>query len=181
MTGIRRPFGRTRQRGVLGSAQGMTLLEVLIAIMLFAVFTGVTVMVTELMAAMLSSDQKGGAARECGSPPLDRACIDLFFDELVETLQEPTFSVVDLRKAVRQCGPSAAQLLNLSFVQIPVAPWPSDYEICLYDYGSVNSAFLEDLTAGRPGLYLLQAQPLAPSPMKRPVQRLFCRPRTLCG
>jgi hypothetical protein len=111
---------------------------------------------------------------------MDRACIEVVFDDLVPTLQNPTFSLVGLRASMRQCKPSAGQLFNLNFDQIPVAPWPADYEICIYDYGSENQAFVEDLNSGNPGLYLLQAQPISPSPLRRPVQRLFCRPSAYC-
>lgn len=159
----------------------MTLLEVLIAIMLFAVFTGVTVMVSELMAAMLTSDQKTTVVSECGSPPLDRACIDVYLDQLTATLQDPTFPRSKIWTAMRQCKDNPLLLFDLEFSQMPQASWPGDYALCVYDYGSENGAFIEDLSAGRPGLYLLQAQPLVASPMKRPVQRLFCRPRTLCA
>jgi prepilin-type N-terminal cleavage/methylation domain-containing protein len=171
------PWRRPVRHGQLG----MTMLEVLIAIMLFAVFSGVMVMVSELIAAMLSSDQKSATPLECGATPTDRACVELFFDDLVETLEQPTFSLANLRAALRQCKPSAGQLLNLNYDQIPAAVWPEGYEICLYDYGSVNSRFIEDLSTDKPGLYLLQAQPVVRSPLKAPVQRLFCRPRSLCS
>lgn len=163
-------------------AKGMTLLEVLIAVMLFAVFTGVMTMVTELMAAMMSSDQKTTAATECGSPPLDRICIDLVLDDLTVTLQSPTFSVSNLQKSLlEECKPTAGELLKLDFDQIPASSWPTGYDFCIYSYGAKNSSFIEDLSAGRPGLYLLHAQPTSRSPLKQPVQRLVCRPRTLCA
>lgn len=157
-------------------SHGMTMLEVLIAILLFAVFTGVFVMVTELMAAMMSSDQSARSSGECSSPPLDRACIEVVFDDLVDTLQESTFSLEVLRESMHKCERSARQLFNLNYDQF----WPDDYEICIYDYGSENPAFAEDLNSRKPGLYLLQAQPKRPSPLKRPVQRLFCRPSAYC-
>jgi hypothetical protein len=162
------------------SAAGMTFLEVMIAILLFAMFTGVTVMVTELMAAMVSRDSIQTGAQECGVAPVDRACLEQFLDELVGTLEQPVFPPAKLLAGLRQCKPTAEQLLDLSLAEIPVAPWPPGYTVCLYDYGSVNPAYGEDLESERPGLYLLQAQPVQSSPLRQPVQRLFCRPRLLC-
>lgn len=178
---ISRPHhGRLPRLSPSVESSGMTLLEVLIAITLFTVFTAVTVMVSELMAAMLSSDQKSTVVSECGSPPIDRACVELYFDNLVSTLEDPTTAKSKIWTHMRQCKQNPAVLFDLDFAQIPKAPWPSDYDVCIYDYGSQNSSFIEDLSAGRPGLYLLQARPVVASPLKRPVQRLFCRPSILC-
>jgi prepilin-type N-terminal cleavage/methylation domain-containing protein len=182
-------LGRRRQ------AEGMTMIEVLIAILLFAVFSGIFVVVTEFATSLAVTDQPSAVGAECMGSGEDRACIELYFDQLVDALEASTYpaapgsELYDVSRGLsgkNQCSMSPESLLaELLPAEKPALTWPKDYNICLYAYDGSLSVIQEDLSASppRPGLYMLQANPspsLQASSTRKPVQRLFCRPRYLC-
>lgn len=171
-------------------AAGMALIELLISIMLFAVFGGIFAVVTEITSSLAVADQPSSLGTECMGVGEDRACIELYFDRLVEDLESSAFpasaghlfhDVSHKLNGKSQCAPTPKALLAF---EIPSLAWPVGYEICIYAYNS--SVIKEDLSASpqTPGLYLLQASPSESLPSgstRQPVQRLFCRPRYLCA
>lgn len=173
---------------------GMSLVELLIAILLFAVFSGIFVVVTEYTISLSLSDQPSKVGAECMGAGEDRACIELYFDTLVQSLESsayPAASGSDFYAAARgiegksQCaGTPEALFPDLLAAEKPDLTWPIDYTICIYAYESPLIQEKLDATPQRPGLYLLQAQPseaLRIVATRKPVQRLFCRPRYLCS
>lgn len=174
---------------------GMTMIEVLIAILLFAVFSGVFVVVTEFTTSLAVADQPSAVGAECMGSGEDRACIELYFDQLVDALEASTYPAgpgSELYNVSRglsgknQCAMSPDSLLaDLLPAEKPALTWSKDYNICLFAYDGSLSVIQEDLSVSppRPGLYMLQANPsssLQASSTRKPVQRLFCRPRYLC-
>lgn len=173
---------------------GMSLVELLIAILLFAIFSGIFVIVTEYTTSLSLSDQPSKVGAECMGAGEDRACIELYFDSLVQSLESSAFpagSGSEFYAAARgldgksQCaGTPEALFPDLLASERPDLTWPVDYTICIYAYESPLIQENLDATPQRPGLYLLQAQPseaLRLVATRKPVQRLFCRPRYLCG
>lgn len=172
------------------SERGMTVLEVLIAVMLFAVFSAVFLAVTEMTSALLLGEAPSQAGSQCSGKAEDRACVELYFDELVKVLERSTYPAESGSEfadaafgATSHCKSNPEILFSdMNASEAPDSPWPSDYDVCIYAYEELS----EDLTAStpKPGLYLLQAQPaegLDASAARQAVQRLFCRPRYLCS
>lgn len=163
-------------------AAGMTLIEVLIAVLLFAVFSGIFLTVTELMTSVMASYEAPEGAAECSGFGEDRACIELYFDELVKILESSAFPG---NVASSDCGRSPPALLSKVLNEKEVNHlsgyiWPANYDICFNAYPDIT----ENANALQPGLYLLQAQPKQSSPLNsamKPVQRIFCRPSYLCS
>jgi len=151
---------------------GMTFLEVLIAIALFAVFSASFLMVIEMLAALLPAANSPAQADGCDGPGLELACINVAFDQLVPEL-EKDLSVPGGCPLALNSLPGSAEL-----------SWPEAYDMCVYKYpgpGLDEQAGSAD-SPPRPGLYLLQAQakPGDSAFWRVPVQRLFCRPYHLC-
>jgi prepilin-type N-terminal cleavage/methylation domain-containing protein len=141
---------------------GMTFLEVLIAIALFAVFS----------ASLMPAANSPAPADGCDGPGLELACINVAFDQLVPELEKDLEVPAACFSSINSMSGSA----GLS--------WPEAYDVCVYKYpgpgldeqvGSAGSP-------PRPGLYLLQAQARQGDAAfwRVPVQRLFCRPYHLC-
>jgi len=171
------------------------MIEVLIAILLFAVFSGIFVVVTEFTTSLAVADQPSVVGAGCMGSGEDRACIELYFDQLVDVLEASTYPAgpgsefYDISRGLsgkNQCAMSPESLLaDLLPAEKPALTWPQDYDICVYAYEGSLSVIREDLSASSPspGLYMLQANPsssLQASSTRKPVQRLFCRPRYLC-
>ena len=165
-------------------AAGMTLIEVLIAILLFAVFSGIFLTVTELMTSVMASYEAPEGASECSGFGEDRACIELYFDELVKILESSAFPG---NVASSDCDLSPTALLSKVLNEKEVNHlngyiWPANYEICFNAYSDLTEN--ANANALQPGLYLLQAQPKPSTPLNsalKPVQRVFCRPSYLCS
>lgn len=163
-------------------AAGMTLIEVLIAVLLFAVFSGIFLTVTELMTSVMASYEAPEGASECSGFGEDRACIELYFDELVKIMESSAFPG---NVASPDCDRRPTALLSKVLNEKEVSHlsgyiWPANYVICLKAYPRL----VENVSGERPGLYLLQAQPDPSTPLNsalKPVQRIFCRPSYLCS
>jgi len=166
-------------RGLGLPCSGMTLLEVLIAILLFAVFTGTFLMVTEMIAQLFPAGQLPAVENSCNGPALEEACINSAFDKIVPDLEqyvepgESPGAVVD-----------AIKLGQIAFKEIgDLGLLPDSYEIEVHQWDKKFKAQQanENMPA-MPGLYLLQAKPKADNTAfwRKPIQRLFCRPYYRC-
>jgi len=166
-------------RGFGLSCSGMTLLEVLIAILLFAVFTGTFLMVTEMIGQLFPAEQVPAAENGCNGPALEEACINSAFDRIIPYLEryvepgETPGAVVDTIKLGQIAFDEISDLKLL----------PDSYEIEVHQWDEKFEAQQanENMPA-MPGLYLLQAKPKTDSTAfwRKPIQRLFCRPYYRC-
>lgn len=165
--------GGTAGSSVCSDHGGMTLIEVLIAIMLFAVFSGVFVVVSEMLATLLPSSPTSSLDKaSCDGPALELACINIAFDEIQPILEES--AAMDLSVRDKQCYSSPSEIPGLAAIAIN---WPASYDICTFRYPGLLS------DVGNPDLYLLQAQPASGADdafWRIPVQRLFCWPYHRC-
>jgi prepilin-type N-terminal cleavage/methylation domain-containing protein len=172
-------------RFVVRASDGMTALELLIAISLFSIFMSVFVVVTEALVAWIPSTNSASGTNHCTGQGLEQACINAAFDRMVESLE--LASVDDVAKEAvsvisDDCWhlPRSKEIYNAENLE-----WPDTYRVCLVkDPGSSESdpADLASSPNGieSPGLYLLQASPVDDAFWRKPVQRLFCRPIHLC-
>ena len=148
---------------------GMTLLELLIAVMMLVTFTSVVVMVMEFTFRFL-----GEAERASGNGVLiDHAEAQYDMDQLVEVLSQPSISAGDLRGIFsgNRCSINPVTDWSLPSSMSAIVP-PLGYRFCLSDI--LHSS-------GNTDVYMLQALPEgAPDPSRLPVRRLFCRPRPFC-
>jgi len=168
---------------------GMTLPEMVVAMAMLVVFTGVVVLVMQFTLRFFT-DSESGEQNEfevSNGVLIDHQEIQMAMDGLVEVLSQPGFNVEEI----------ALNLKNLEVVDLaqdcasnPVSSWglpmpevslPSGYRMCLWKTSEEEkqSNTNNGLTV-KPGIYLLQALPERLNPANLPARRLFCRPRPFC-
>ena len=178
------------------------MLEVMVAVLLFAVFTGMFLAVTELTAQLLRGVEGGRPASDLalartltrqqltalGSElsSLDAAEADLnnrfvgaancildVNSQLAVGRKEGWLLPTRTANGFEQQQQWTIQRKQLSRLDQPAAMPGSVERICLYP-----TAYQEQ--AGQPGLYVLQAEPLQSGPLSQPVRLVLCRPDYLC-
>lgn len=176
----------------------MSLLEMLVALSMLVVFTGVVVMVMEFTNRFFV-DLEGEKREDTSGNPVwgkgvlvEHAEIQIVMDRLVEVLsqsgvssQVQTFSSSYLSPTPPTCVGSvefddgdlkpyfAADIADAWNLPIPAIRLPRGYSLCLWSTNPPESASM-------PGVYVLQALPDKVSASKLPTRRIFCRPRHLC-
>ena len=172
------------------AGEGMTTLELLIAISLFSIFMSVFVVVTEMLVSWMPSTNSPSGSNHCTGQGLEQSCINVAFDRMVESLELASFDAIDdvaESVIIDDCWnhPNAPDPKYQEIYNADGLEWPDSYRVCLIkDPGSSESdpADLASSPGGieLPGLYLLQASPVDDAYWRKPVQRLFCRPIHLC-
>ena len=158
---------------------GMTLLEVMLAMLMLVAFTGVFVAVTEFTSRFMRESEEVLP----GSQGLlvDQHALQMAMDRWADVLAQPGFSMADIQAITQKpCSYN------------PVVDWdipgessftPPGYRFCLQATSLAESA-LDDLLAKRqgakPGIYVIQALPEEVSGAALPARRLFCRPKPFC-
>ena len=188
------------RRTVFSGAAGMTLPEMLVAMSMLVIFTGVVVMVMEFTNRFFV-DVEGEKVQIEGTPDfvwgkgvlIEHAEIQIVMDSLVEVLSQSgislsqikTFSSVDSTAISSACvGPVeildddlrpyfAADIAAAWNLPISAVRLPRGYSLCLWSTNPPE-------TSSSPGIYVLQALPDNLSASKLPTRRIFCRPRHLC-
>ena len=175
---------------------GMTVLEVLIALLMMVVFTAVVAMVMEFTLRFLGAAGAGerNEFEVSNGVLIDHQEIQLSMDLLVEMLSQPGISKQRLDGQVlgqqriafdpAQVDPRVACVTGDSVAlwgsRMPKVSLPPGYKLCLWTTTAVEPS-LDALFAGaNPGIYLLQALPEKLSASTLPTRRLFCRPRPFC-
>ena len=192
---LRRVFGqsgRTDQRG-------MTVLEMLVAMLMLVVFTGVVAMVMEVTLRFLGAAESGernDSGEVSNGVLIDHHQLQLAMDQLVDVLSQPGISREWLKGEV----PGRAQIAfdpdqvdpDEACPAYPAIQWglpmpslslPPGYRLCLWTTTALESsqaALLVGNPDAKPGIYLLQALPERLSASTLPTRRLFCRPRPFC-
>lgn len=184
-------FNKVRRREA-----GMTVLEMLIALLMLVVFTGVVAMVMEFTLRFLGAAE-AGERNEFGVTNgvlIDHQEIQLSMDLLVEMLSQPGISKQRLDGQVlgqqRIAFDPAKDDPRVACVAAdPVGQWglpmqkvslPAGYRLCLWTTTALEPSFTALLAGAKPGIYLLQALPEELSAATLPTRRLFCRPRSFC-
>lgn len=156
-------------------SSGMTLIEVLIAVLLFAVFSGTFLMVTEMISQLLPAEQAPAGERSCNGPALEESCVNIAFDAIVPYLEKYDPSQVDI--SGDYASPNQLAFAGINDLQLA---WPDGYRLEILQWSDLPQAAATDDQVSRPGLYLLQATPVSAAFWRRPIQRLFCRPYHRC-
>jgi len=156
-------------------SSGMTLLEVLIAVLLFAVFSGTFLMVTEMISQLLPAEQAPAGEQSCKGPALEESCVNIAFDAMVPYLEKSDPPRVDIDGDY--ASPNQLVFAGINDLQLA---WPDAYQLEIHQWKELPQTAASDGQASKPGLYLLQATPVSPAFWRKPIQRLFCRPYHRC-
>ena len=164
--------------------KGMTLPELVLAILMLTAFTAVTVLVTEFTSRFfqpLNEEAKEefiSSNKELSDMLNDHSQINSAFDSIIEILSEP--------------GIDRNFILNLECTSLPSLEWgipsidtkaiPKSYKICIKPTSLAESNYTQLANAeGKPGIYILFSKPEnGVSVNATPVRRIFCRPKPFC-
>ena len=164
--------------------KGMTLPELVLAILMLTAFTGVTVLVTQFTSRFfqpLNEEAKEEfitSNKELSDILNDHSQINSAFDSIIEILSEP--------------GIDRNFILNLECTSLPSLEWgipsidtkaiPKSYKICIKPTSLAESNYQQLANAeGKPGIYILFSKPEnGVSVNATPVRRIFCRPKPFC-
>ena len=164
--------------------KGMTLPELVLAILMLTAFTGLTVMVTEFTSRFFqplneeARDEYISSEKELSDMLNHHSQINSAFDSIIEILSEP--------------GVDKNFILNLKCTSLPSLEWgipsidtewiPKSYKICIKPTTLSESNYSELANAeGKPGIYILYSKPEnGVSVNATPLRRIFCRPKPFC-
>ena len=164
--------------------KGMTLPELVLAILMLTAFTAVTVLVTEFTSRFfqpLNEEAKEEfitSNKELSDMLNDHSQINSAFDSIIEVLSEP--------------GIDKNFIYNLECTSLPSLEWgipsidtkaiPKSYKICIKPTSLSESNYTQLANAeGKPGIYILFSKPEnGVSVNATPVRRIFCRPKPFC-
>ena len=164
--------------------KGMTLPELVLAILMLSAFTAVTVLVTEFTSRFfqpLNEEAKEEfitSNKELSDMLNDHSQINSAFDSIIEILAEP--------------GIDKNFILNLECTSLPSLEWgipsidteaiPKSYKICIKPTTLSESNYSQLASAeGKPGIYILYSKPEnGVSVNATPLRRIFCRPKPFC-
>ena len=164
--------------------KGMTLPELVLAILMLTAFTAVTVLVTEFTSRFfqpLNEEAKEEfitSNKELSDILNDHSQINSAFDSIIEILSEP--------------GIDRNFILNLECTSLPSLEWgipsidtkaiPKSYKICIKPTSLSESNYTQLANSeGKPGIYILFSKPEnGVSVNATPVRRIFCRPKPFC-
>ena len=176
--------------------RGMSLLEVLVAILMLVVFTGVVAMVMEFTFRFLGEAESGERNQfdVSNGVLIDHQEIQLAMDQIVEVLAQPGISQQRLLgnesgKPQIAFDPDADLPQRACPAFDPITAWgllmnpislPPGYRLCVWTTTAKEPSLDALQNGAKPGIYLLQALPERLSSTNLPTRRLFCRPRPFC-
>ena len=164
--------------------EGMTLPELVLAILMLTAFTAITVMVTEFTSRFFqplneeAKEEYITSNKEFRDVLNDQLQINKAFDTIVEILSEP--------------GIEKSFILNLKCTSLPSLDWnipsidseaiPKSYKICIKPTSLSESNYSKLANGeGKPGIYILYSKPEnGVSVNSTPIRRIFCRPKPFC-
>ena len=180
-------------------SDGMSLLEMVVAMLMLVMFTGVVVAVLEITARF--SDEVQGDVTKSNCVLIDNQEIQIAFDSLVDVLSQPGLSKDRLEGNVpgkvriahastsdpdQSCAPAGSNPLAFWGLSGPVLDFPSSYRICLWQSG-LAEASIKSLTSpnwpknnAKPGILCPAGLPERADSATLPTRRVFCRPRPFC-
>ena len=164
--------------------KGMSLPELVLAVLMLTAFTGITVMVTEFTSSFFqplneeAKEEYITSNKELSDMLNDHSLINNTFDSIIDILSEP--------------GIDKNFILNLKCTSLPSLEWnipsidtkaiPKSYKICLKPTTLTESDYSQLAKGeGKPGIYILYSKPdQGISVNATPVRRIFCRPKPFC-
>ena len=161
--------------------QGMTLVELLIALMLLVAFMGVYVAVTEFTNRFLGESEKVLPGSQ--GLLMDQHQLQTAMDRLADTLAQSGIEQTEIFSIISSgCTYDPAGSWSLPGAKPELPP---GYRICLRSTSLSESPITQLLERSkfpqaRPGIYVLQALPDEVSATTQQSRRLFCRPKPFC-
>ena len=175
----------TSKKGHTLLAQGMSLVEMIIAMGMLVLFGAVFISVAEVTLRFVRESESSLPGSQ--GLLIDQHDLQIAMDQLVDVMSQPGLSLSDLsRIQSKGCvfDPMSGSL------ELPTGGWglpgpalsiPPGYRFCLHSTSLAESALSNLLSSqGRPGIYVIQALPDSISPSSLPSRRLFCRPKPFC-
>ena len=165
-------------------SEGMTLPELVLAVLMLAAFTGITVMVTAYISRFFqplneeAREEYISAEKELSDKLNDHAQINKTIDSIIEIFSEP--------------GIDKSFITNLECTSLPSLEWnipsidtkaiPKSYKICIKPTSLSESSYSQLSNGeGKPGIYILYSKPEnGVSVNATPIRRIFCRPKLFC-
>lgn len=178
-------------RHIHQQSSGMSLLEMVVAMMMLVMFTSVVVAVLEVTARFAGDLESRGEG--ANGVLIDHQVIQAGFDQLIAVLSQPGIS--KNRMLQGSGGPQIAYPIGTSAqtacVLDPITSWdlpgeplpfPPGYRICVWSTSLAEPDPHTLIAPGsaKPGIYVLQALPDSSSAASLPTRRLFCRPKPYC-
>ena len=163
---------------------GMTLPELILAVLMLTAFTGITVMVTAYTSRFFqplneeAKEEYISSNKELSDKLNDHYKINKALDSVIEILSQP--------------GIDRNFILNLECTSLPSLEWnipsidteaiPKSYKICIKPTSlSESNYFTLANDEGKPGIYILYSKPEnGVSINSTPIRRIFCRPKPFC-
>jgi len=165
---------------------GMTLLELMIAVLLFGVFLGVFALVSEYVTRFMA-ERDGDAALPLSATASSQLALSRAMEVWVAYLAQAGIDRSTISSYANGCVEDPVSAWKLPGYSL--SDWrnqyglPAGYQFCLRPTSRVESE-LSDLIANvpgaTPGIYVLVAMPQRTSLATLPERRLFCRPAPFC-
>ena len=164
--------------------KGMTLPELILAVLMLTAFTGVTVMVTEYTSRFFqpfnqeAKEEYITSEKELRDVLNDTSKINNTIDSIIEILSEPGID----QNFILSLKCTALPSLEWNIPSIDTNAIPNSYKICIKRTSLIESSYSELLNGnGKPGIYILYSKPdEGVSFNATPVRRIFCRPKPFC-
>ena len=164
--------------------EGMTLPELVLAVLMLVAFTGITVMATKFTSRFFqplneeAKEEYLSSNKELSDKLNDHSQINNTFDSIIEILSEPGIDknfIIGLK-----C--TALPSLEWSIPSIDSNAIPKSYKICIKPTTLSESNYSELANAsGKPGIYIIYSKPEKGVTINAtPVRRIFCRPKPFC-
>ena len=158
---------------------GMTLPELVLAVIMLSAFTGITVMVTQFTSSFFQTASEGAKGKFVDVLN-DHIMLNKAFDSIVETLSEPGIDKNFIEKLNCTDTPSSEWNIN----SISKTAIPESYNICIKKTiltESKKSDLINEDENGQPGIYILYSLPKKRISFNAvPIRRIFCRPKPYC-
>ena len=164
--------------------QGMSLPELILAVLMLTAFTGITVMVTEFTARFFqplnpeAKEENIPSNQEPSDMLNDYSLINNSIDSIIEILSEPGID----KNFILSLKCTALPSLEWGIPSIDTKAIPKSYKICIKPTSLAESDYLQLANAeGKPGIYILYSKPdKGVSVHATPIRRIFCRPKPFC-
>ena len=174
----------------LSNRNGMTLPEVIVALLMMTTFTSLFAVVMQFIARFYEGDEKRTVVYQQGFM-LNESVINLAFDRWSRILSQPGYSQEDILELASKnggCTSLPASLWNIPGIE--EQSLPKGYIYCIKQASKMEESIQKDLYSAendaKSGIYMLFAKPvdtngrLNVSKEHIPVRRLFCRPKPYC-
>ena len=163
---------------------GMTLPELILAVLMLTAFTGITVMVTAYTSRFFqplneeAKEEYISSNKELSDKLNDHNQINKALDSVIEIFSEPGID----RDFILNLGCTSLPSLEWNIPSIDTEALPKSYKICIKPTSlSERDYFTLANDEGKPGIYILYAKPEnGVSVNSIPIRRIFCRPKPFC-